>query len=63
LLHGDIRTIGLSRRFDDVIAMFAAMGYQATKEDLGVALLNAAKHLNEHGLLILEARSGFALIA
>lgn len=30
LLHGDIRTIDLNRRFDIAIAMFAVIGYQTT---------------------------------
>lgn len=60
---GDIRTIDLSTRFDVTIAVFALVGYQTTNENLQMALLNAAKHLNEEGRLIIDPWFGPAVIA
>ncbi len=60
---GDIRTIDLNTRFDVTIAVFALVGYQTTNENLQMALLNAAKHLNEGGLLIIDPWFGPAVIA
>lgn len=63
LSPGEIRTIDLNTRFDVTIAVFALVGYQTTNENLQMALLNAAKHLNEGGRLIIDPWFGPAVIA
>jgi hypothetical protein len=43
--------------------VFALVGYQTTNENLQMALLNAAKHRNEEGRLIIDPWFGPAVIA
>ena len=49
---GDMRTIRLERRFD-VVAIYDAVNYMLTEDDLRAAIATAVAHLNPSGLLML----------
>ena len=58
---GDMRTIRLERRFD-VVAIYDAVNYMLTEDDLRAAMATAVAHLNPMGLLMLAPdclREGF----
>lgn len=61
-LHGDIRSIRLDTKFDNVISMFAVMGYQTSNDDFSSTLQTAREHLNVGGLFIFDAWFGPAAL-
>ncbi|HEY5483850.1 MAG TPA: class I SAM-dependent methyltransferase [Propionibacteriaceae bacterium] len=62
-VHGDIRALGLDRRFDAVICMFAVLGYQTTDEDVAKALDTVRLHLAPGGLFVFDVWYGPAVEA
>ncbi len=63
LCNADIRLLDLGRTFDVVIAMFAVMSYQASNEDLDLALQAARRHLGPGGLFVFDCWFGPAVLA
>jgi SAM-dependent methyltransferase len=62
-LRGDIQTIGLDRRFDAVLSMFAVVGYQITDAAVRATLANVRLHLEPGGLFVFDVWYGPAVIA
>lgn len=56
--QGDIRSLGMDRKFDIVISLFHVMSYQATNDDLMAAFATVKKHLNIKGVFIFDAWYG-----
>jgi ubiquinone/menaquinone biosynthesis C-methylase UbiE len=54
LVHGDMRTFRLNRRFDVVSCLFSAIGHLSSKEDVQKTFTNLARHLNPGGVAIVE---------
>jgi ubiquinone/menaquinone biosynthesis C-methylase UbiE len=54
LLRGDMRTFHLKRRFDVVSCLFSAIGHLRTRDDVGRAFANFARHLDPGGVAIVE---------
>ncbi|MBK7972225.1 MAG: methyltransferase domain-containing protein [Deltaproteobacteria bacterium] len=63
VVHGDVRSVRLERRFDAVISMFAVIGYQVGDADLAGALATAAAHLAPCGLFVFDVWYGPAVLA
>lgn len=61
-LQGDLRNLGLNKKFDVAIAMFAVMSYQTTNRDIEDTLKSIRKHLNPGGLFIFDVWFGPAVI-
>ncbi len=62
-VEGDIDTVGLGRKFDAVIAMFAVMGYQTTDSAVTAACRRAREALAHGGLFIFDCWNGQAVLA
>jgi SAM-dependent methyltransferase len=60
--YGDIRCYDLGKSFDAALMMFAVLGYQLGNEDVLSALRMARAHLRPHGLLLLDAWYGPAVL-
>jgi len=60
--QGDLRSHHVDGHFDAVIALFHVMSYQVTNEDIQQAILNAAAHLDDGGLLIFDFWYGPAVL-
>jgi ubiquinone/menaquinone biosynthesis C-methylase UbiE len=54
LVHGDMRTFCLNRRFDVVSCLFSAIGHLTTKRDVRKTFANFARHLNSGGVAIVD---------
>ncbi|MGM0576889.1 MAG: class I SAM-dependent methyltransferase [Myxococcota bacterium] len=54
LVHGDIRTLSLEDRFDRVVAPYNVLCALPSDEDVACCLSNAARHLSDDGLLLLD---------
>jgi trans-aconitate methyltransferase len=54
LVHGDMRTFRLNRRFDVVSCLFSAIGHLRTIEDVRTTFANFARHLNPGGVTLVE---------
>ena len=52
--NGDMRSFSLPGRFDVVTCLFSAIGYLKDTEGLGQAIGTMARHLHDHGILIIE---------
>ncbi|HLC04489.1 MAG TPA: methyltransferase domain-containing protein [Anaerolineales bacterium] len=61
-IHSDLRSLDLGRRFDAVLMMFAVLGYQASNEDLTLALTAVRRHLNPGGLFAGDVWYGPAVL-
>ena len=59
----DLLTLQMGHTFDAVIAMFAAMGYQTSNEDVLAAFRTARQHLRAGGLFVFDAWFGPAVLA
>lgn len=62
-LRGDIQTIGLDRRFDAVLSMFAVVGYQISDAAVRATLANVRRHLEPGGVFVFDVWYGPAVIA
>lgn len=60
--EGDIRTLGVDRKFDAALMMFAVLGYQLENHDVLAALRNARQHLSAGGLFIFDVWYGPAVL-
>lgn len=54
LREGDMRSLGLGRKFDVVVCLFSSIGYMASVGELDVAIGAMAGHLNPGGVLIVD---------
>jgi SAM-dependent methyltransferase len=62
-LHGDLRTVRLSRKFDIILSLFHAFSYQTTNDDFAAALTTVINHLNPDGILIFDCWYGPAVLS
>lgn len=62
-IQGDISKLGLNRKFDAVISMFAVMGYQTTNNALAAACRLAHESLVPDGLFIFDCWYGPAVLS
>jgi len=60
--QGDVRNIGLNKKFDIVLLMFNVIGYQITNQDLVSTLKTASRHLKKGGILIFDCWFGPAVL-
>lgn len=61
-IKGDLRDIGIGKKFDAVIAMFAVISYQVTNKDLSNTFDNVRKHLEKGSLFIFDFWFGPAVL-
>jgi SAM-dependent methyltransferase len=62
-VRADLRALDLGESFDAVIAMFAALGYQASEADLAGALRSARSHLRDGGAFVFDGWWGPGVLA
>ncbi|TAN45972.1 MAG: class I SAM-dependent methyltransferase [Nitrospirae bacterium] len=60
--NGDIRTVRLGEKYDVVVSLFHAIGYQVTNNDLKAAFTTAHSHLNSGGIFIFDFWYGPAVL-
>jgi 2-polyprenyl-3-methyl-5-hydroxy-6-metoxy-1,4-benzoquinol methylase len=53
LIHGDMRSIDLSKKFDSCILIFNAIGH-ISKSDFEITMKNVFNHLNDSGVYIFD---------
>ncbi len=51
---GDMRDFELNGRYDVITCLFSSIGYLLTLEEVGQAVGNMKRHLNERGLILIE---------
>lgn len=51
---GDMVDFDVGRRFDVVLCLFSSIGYLRTRQAVGRAVTNLARHMKEGGVLIIE---------
>ncbi len=61
-VHAEMQDLGLNRRFDAAIMMFAVLGYQASNETLNTALDAVRRHLNTGGIFTGDVWYGPAVL-
>jgi ubiquinone/menaquinone biosynthesis C-methylase UbiE len=54
LVKGNMVNFELGRRFDVVLCLFSSIGYLKTRNEVGRAVANFARHMKEGGVLIVE---------
>jgi SAM-dependent methyltransferase len=59
---GDIRRLALNSKFDAVVSIFHVASYLTTNQDVQAFFATAARHVNEHGLLIFDFWYGPAVL-
>lgn len=52
--RGDMADFDLGRRFDAVVCLFSAIGYQRTEQALRRTIANFARHLRPGGVVVVE---------
>lgn len=59
---GDVRTIGIGKKFDVVISLFHVASYQTTNDDLRAMFQTAAAHLKPGGIFLFDCWYGPAVL-
>lgn len=54
IVHGDMRSFRLGRRFDLVCCLTSSIGYMADEDELTAAMTAMAAHLAEDGVLVVD---------
>ena len=62
-IQGDIRTTGIRRTFDAVLALFHVVSYQTTDSEVRQTFSNAGRHLHPGGFFFFDVWHGPAVLS
>lgn len=62
-VHGDVRSIRLSKKFDAVISLFHVLSYQTSNEDISAVFVTADEHLQRNGIFVFDCWYGPAVLS